>query len=119
MIPSHIRLGLSGEHKAAVYLREQGYTMLFGNYHSSTGEIDIIAEDSDCLCFVEVKTRKQGGMFPPSEAVDLKKQENVRNTAAHYRASYYNPDKLDRFDIIEVELSPDGLYTVNHIMNAF
>lgn len=119
MMPPHIRFGLSGEHKAAVYLRENGYTMLFGNYRSASGEIDIIAESDECLCFVEVKTRKQGGVFPPAEAVDINKQENVRSTAAHYRAAYYDPDKPDRFDIIEVELSPDGLYSVNHIKNAF
>lgn len=118
MMPEHLRLGALGEHKAAVYLRENGYILLAGNYRTSAGEIDIIAENDNNLCFIEVKTRKKGGMFPPSDAVDSLKEENVRSAAAYYR-SKYEFGKLDRFDIIEVVVDTDGSCGINHIKNAF
>lgn len=117
MIAEPRRTGMLGELKAARYLREKGYTIYAANYKTKSGEIDLIAEKDGMLCFVEVKTRRDGGFFSPADAVDYKKEENVRNTAAAYLAA----SKVDmdyRFDIIEVVMC-DGEYKVRHIENAF
>lgn len=117
MIAEPRRTGLIGEMRAAQYLRRKGYSIWAANYRTKAGEIDIIAMDGDTLCFVEVKTRREGGYFPPSEAVDYKKEENVKSAAA----SYISAAKLNataRFDVIEVILREDT-YSVRHIKNAF
>ncbi len=117
MIGEPRKTGLIGEIRASRYLRRKGYDICAANYRSKGGEIDIIALDGYFLCFIEVKTRHEGGYFPPSAAVDYKKEENVRSAAA----AYMSATKLQmpmRFDIIEVILCEDT-YRVRHIKNAF
>ncbi|MBQ8210459.1 MAG: YraN family protein [Clostridia bacterium] len=117
MIAEPRKTGLIGEMRAAQYLRRKGYTIVAANYKTKTGEIDIIAELDNLLCIIEVKTRREGGMFPPSDAVDYKKEENVKSAAAAF-ISAYNIVKLVRYDIIEIILTDDK-YAVRHIENAF
>lgn len=117
MIAEPRKTGLIGEIRAAQYLRRKGYAIVAANYKTKTGEIDIIAEYNNMLCIVEVKTRREGSLFPPSDAVDYKKEENVKSAAAAFLAAY----KINlpvRYDIIEVILS-DTQYAVRHIENAF
>ena len=50
-------VGAYGEQLAARHLRIKGYKILAANYRTGVGEIDIIAEKINVICFVEVKTR--------------------------------------------------------------
>ncbi len=50
--------GRQAEAAAATYLKHQGFTVLGQNVRTRTYEIDIIAEKSRDLYFVEVKYRK-------------------------------------------------------------
>jgi putative endonuclease len=120
---SHNKSGKLGEIYAAKYLSQNGYTILSTDHKTSFSEIDIIAMDNSCntLCFIEVKTRKEGGMFDPAEAVDFNKQNNLKSAASAY-ISRYKIKNETRFDIIEVFLSAENPYNVikiNHIPNAF
>lgn len=117
MIAEPRKTGLIGEMRAAQYLRRKGYKILSANFKTKTGEIDIIAENNDFLCIIEVKTRRQGGMFPPSDAVDYKKEENVKSAAAAYISMTKNI-KTVRYDIIEIILNDDK-FAVRHVENAF
>ena len=56
MAESH-NLGQKGEDLAAEHLKKAGYKILFRNWKWGKHEIDIIAENKDCVVFVEVKTR--------------------------------------------------------------
>lgn len=49
-------VGAIGENVAAEYLKRHGFRIRDRNVARKTGEIDIIAEREDTLCFVEVKT---------------------------------------------------------------
>lgn len=112
-------LGAYGEQTAARYLRVNGYKILAANYRTGVGEIDIVAQKNKIVCFVEVKTRKQGGMFSPADAVDYRKRENIKGSAAAYVNKYGIKNKI-RFDIIEVLTDEnDDIQSVNHIENAF
>lgn len=113
-----ILLGAFGEQYAARFLREEGYEIWSANYKTKVGEIDIIAKKDDVVCFVEVKTRQAGGMFSPAEAVDFKKQENVKSSAANFINRYKVKNKI-RYDIIEVLVNEKSLLKINHIKNAF
>ncbi len=118
-LPNNLKIGLRGEQLAARYLRKNKYRIIAANYSTKLGETDIIAEKDNIICFVEVKTRSPGQMFPPSEAVDLRKQENLRTNAAAFLKAQKHTDKGFRFDIIEVILHDLFTADINHIENAF
>lgn len=112
-------VGAYGEQVAARYLRLNGYKILAANYSTGVGEIDIIAEMKKVICFIEVKTRKEGGLFSPADAVDYHKQENIKGSAAAYMNRFSLKNKM-RFDIIEVLVSDNTeVISINHIENAF
>lgn len=113
-------LGAKGEQYAARYLRKQGYDILSSNFSLGTGEIDIVAFNNDIIYFVEVKTRTQGGITAPAEAVDYKKQENLKSSASAYITKYKLQKYKYQFDIIEVFADKNGrILNTNHIANAF
>ena len=67
-------LGKKGEKLVEGYLKKQGCKILKKNYKTPFGEADIIAQDKDEICFVEVKTRTSSSYGLPREAVVLQKQ---------------------------------------------
>lgn len=94
--------GRQYEEIAVQYLEEQQYQILERNYQIRTGEIDIIAKDGACLVFVEVKFRRNERMGDPLEAVDIRKQKKICQTAKYY---LYKKKLLDlpcRFDVIAI-----------------
>lgn len=106
----NVKKGKSGEELAAVYLRDKGYQIIFRNFHSKYGELDIVAKKNNLLVFVEVKTRTQDLFGTPGEAVDNRKQRHM-NYVANYFIHQFGFHHIDmRFDVIEVQL--------NHIENV-
>ena len=68
------QIGSVYELKASDYLTKKGYQIIERNYRCRIGEIDIIAIERDCLCFIEVKYRKNEKAGDPLEAVDKRTQ---------------------------------------------
>lgn len=99
--PDHIKMGVWGEDMAAAYLQEQGYVIVERDWHSQHRDIDIIAQHDNCLVFIEVKTRRNRDLTEPEEAVNYKKQKNLRLAINHY-IQYRNLDIPWRFDVITV-----------------
>ncbi len=113
------KTGLWGEIYSARYLRDNGYTILAGNYRCRTGEIDIIAFKDGTVCFTEVKTRGENPLFRPMEAVDIHKRKRLIS-AAEYYIHYVDKESASRFDVIEVTLDKDyKVKEINHIKDAF
>lgn len=84
----------------------RGYVISGRNVRSNFGEVDIIAENAEYICFVEVKTRKAAGMRRGALAVDKAKQKRLLRTADIYLQEH--PDKGDkavRFDVAEVVIT--------------
>lgn len=110
--------GKLGELETARLLRKKGYTILSANFHSRFGEIDVIAQNGEYICFVEVKSRAPGQMFSPSSAVTVSKQRKIVSTASVFLSQ--NPTKLTpRFDIAEVIVDNGKVTDINIIENAF
>ncbi len=109
--------GDRGERAAARFLRRQGMRVLLRGYHSSAGEIDLIARDGNTLVFVEVKARSVG---VPAEAVTLEKQRRLTLTALHFQKRYGLLDHPSRFDVVAI-LWPKGGKSpeITHLPNAF
>ncbi len=115
-------IGACGEDAACEYLKNKGYRIAARNMRTRAGEIDIIAEDGECLVFVEVKTRTSSAFGTPAEAVTYYKRQNIIRAAEMYLMK--NPAESDiRFDVIEVygKSVDGGFYTekINQIINAF
>ena len=79
--------GARGEVAAARSLRERGYAVITANYRCRLGEIVIIAENAQYICFVEVKTRAENSRYAPADAVDVNKRKKLIAAAQLYLAS--------------------------------
>jgi Uncharacterised protein family UPF0102. len=114
-------LGRIGEAAALEYILSHRMKPLAKNYRvGRLGEIDIIAQDGDTLCFIEVKTRRGKGYGTPAEAVSRLKQNTMIKVAQMYAAKQDIRDVPMRFDVIEVYMGPDGaVKSVEHIRGAF
>lgn len=116
--------GAIGEEQAVKYLINCGFKIIGRNFrYSRFGELDIIAEEGEYICFIEVKTRSGTIYGPPCEAVGAKKQRSIRNLAEIYMKIHNMKDRYVRFDVAEVMIeeaaSGENEYTVNLIRNAF
>jgi uncharacterized protein (TIGR00252 family) len=113
--PEHLQIGVWGEELAASFLREKGFVILQLDWRSKHRDIDIIAQDGDCLVFVEVKTRRNCDYADPLSAVDYKKLKNLRLAINHY-VKYHHIDNPFRFDVITIVGTPNGgTPEINHI----
>ena len=111
-------IGKLGEDLSAKFLIDIGYEILDRNFHSTYGEIDIIAKNEKYVVFVEVKTRSSLDYGYPYEFVNNKKQRRLIITAEYYLKTKGIRDYQLRFDIIEILNLNNSTY-VRHIENVF
>lgn len=112
-------LGEYGERVAARFLTDAGLVVLERNWHSTNGEIDIIARDGDVLVLCEVKTRRGTAFGTPAEAVGPHKMGRLRRLAAEWLAQTRARPREVRFDVVEVIAPRRGRRRVAHIKGAF
>lgn len=117
---AHQQLGNLGESIACTHLLKNGYRILEQNWRYDRAEIDIIAEVSDFLIVVEVKTRTTDFFGLPSSFVTDRKQELLIKAAEAYILEK-DIDKEVRFDIIGIVLDPKLPHQtrIQHITDAF
>jgi len=117
-------LGNIGEKAALDFLRKNDYKIICTNFRAGKlGEIDIIARDNECICFIEVKTRSSLSYGIPSESVNSRKQKVIRKVASVYLARTHASESSVRFDVVEVYVRRKGygaeVTKINLIKNAF
>jgi putative endonuclease len=116
-------LGLAGEELAAAHLGRLGYAVIDRNHRTRWGEIDIIAHALATLVFVEVKTRRASARAgSPFDAVDARKQAQVRRMAAAWLAQVTDRPRAEdlRFDVIGVTVDGRGrLLELDHREGVF
>ena len=116
--------GNIGEDAVCKYLRRHRYKIRERSYVENGHEIDIIAENRDYICFVEVKTRTVGNegslLYRPAESVTHEKQRNIISAAKIYEAFRRRDGKKFRFDVAEVYLYNDKkVKNIEYIEGAF
>lgn len=111
-------LGVVGEQLAVDYLQSRGYDILKRNYRSKLGEIDVIAQHDDTLCFVEVKMRGSEDQGHPLESITPNKQRKLSLTALAYMQEYGWIDSAARFDVVAIYQEGRG-FKLDLLMNAF
>ncbi|HSE83754.1 MAG TPA: YraN family protein [Thermodesulfobacteriota bacterium] len=109
-------LGQKGEKIACRALKKQGYRIIKKNFRCRQGEIDIIAEDSATLCFIEVKSRYSQNFGLPEESVTKRKQGKLYAVAAIYLERVKTKPQDMRFDIVSVDLKNESARVLK---NAF
>ena len=112
------KAGKNGERLTAEFLRSKGCTVIKMNYHSRFGEIDIIAETKEYIIFTEVKTRAEGSLISPAEAVDAHKRRRLILTAEDF-LSKFETELQPRFDVAEVIIDNGTVLSIDYIFNAY
>src|SRR5439155_12156632 len=111
-------LGQTGERLAQRLLEREGLSVRQTNYRCSAGEIDIIAQDGDCLVFVEVKTRRGDGFGLPEDAITAAKRRHLVAASETFLATLPVLPPTWRIDLVAVDLGHDGrLLRVERIEN--
>lgn len=101
-------LGKWGEELAKSYLQEQGFEVLFHNYHTEYGEIDLIANNHGRLHFVEVKTRRTKRFGYPEEAITPKKLTHMIDSASVFMQSHSEFEGDWQIDVIAIQISTEN-----------
>lgn len=113
------RRGELGETAAKKHLRKLGLKYLAANFKSDRGEVDLVFRDTECLVFVEVKTRSSEDWTRPAAFVNARKRRLLSQTALDYLKLLKNPPVKIRFDIVEVLLADGEVREVRHLPNTF
>ena len=107
------QIGDKGEEQAVMFIVSKGYKILERNFRYKRAEVDIIAQTSNLLVFIEVKTRKNSQFGFPEQFVDSNKANMVHSAATAYLEDINWLDDI-RFDIIAIT---DG--EIEHFEDAF
>jgi putative endonuclease len=109
------RTGEWGEQAAAEFLSGLGYEILARNVRTPHGEIDLVAQRTGQIVFVEVKTRTTRAFGPPEISVGPRKQAHMVACAQHYAQE----NSIDHWQIDVVAVEKLGTETkVKHFENA-
>jgi putative endonuclease len=101
-------VGKLGEEAARKFLKKRGYHIRETGFHCHHGEIDIIAQQNDCLVFVEVRTKSNLDFGTPEESLTQAKKKKLIASALTYVTTHRNLPSLWRIDVVAVELDDKG-----------
>jgi putative endonuclease len=107
--------GKFGEILAKNFLKKNGYSILFENYRTRFGEIDLIVEKNNTIIFVEVKYRTNKNFGRAEESINKSKIKKIRNSAVQFLKNYKKDYKKFRIDIIAI--NNFELLEINHYKN--
>ncbi len=110
--------GKVGEEAAARYLESKGYRILECNWRHGRLEVDLICRHGEDLVFVEVKTRKDGSLSSPEDALGRQKIKRLVRAASLYLSEHDCWEFPCRFDLVAVVDTGAGL-DLTHYRDAF
>lgn len=113
----HNELGKLGEELAIAFLQQNGYEILETNWTFQKAEVDIIAQKSNILAVVEVKTRSSIDFGLPQDFVKPKKIQLLVKAVNEYVVAH-NLDVDVRFDIIAIH-KKNNEFEIEHLTEAF
>ena len=111
-------LGRWGEMQAETFLIEKGLRFITRNFRSEFGEIDLVFGDGKSLVFVEVKTRKGKKFGFPEEAVNIKKQKHLIESAQSFLQENIEGELDWRIDVIAILKRENGKFDIEHFEDA-
>ena len=76
-------LGAWGEREAAKFLERRGFRVVTTNFHTTRGEVDIVAKHGSDFYFIEVKTRRAGPLATDLAITPFKRRRLEKAAAAY------------------------------------
>ncbi len=116
MLTSQAITGANGEDAAIEYLRRNGFLICDRNWRNGQYEIDIIAQRHYVTHIIEVKTRSVSSYQTPEKSITPTKIKSMRRAAALYLAQHRIRTEV-MFDLVAIDLFPDGTYDIRLIEN--
>ena len=113
------QLGKLGEDLALAELQTRGYALLTRNYRTGFGEVDIIAQDKNTLCFVEVRTRMSEDQGHPLESITPEKKRKLIRCAMCYLEESGKWESETRFDVVAIIPQEEGQFGIEIVRDAF
>ncbi len=110
--------GREAEALAEAFLRARGLRIVDRNHAAPRGEVDLVCEDGDVLCFVEVRSRSSDAQGGPEETVDRGKRRRVIAAATDWASRHDALERAIRFDVVAVTFGDDGP-RIEHFAAAF
>lgn len=111
--------GRWAEQKALEYLSSKKLKLLEKNFRSIIGEIDLIMQDNNEICFIEVRYRSNNHYHTALESISKKKCERIISTSQQYlsknRIALYMNCRFDLLLISGQQAKP----SIEWIKNAF
>lgn len=115
-----IRKGLRYETHAREYLQARGLHLLDSNFRSRFGEIDLIMQENDCVCFIEVRYRDSLDFGGASASITGAKQRRIVKTALFYLSQRQHlAHRALRFDALLIQRRGEQALEFDWIKNAF
>lgn len=122
----HSELGKLGEDLGCRYLKDKGYKILETNYCNThgkrLGEIDIVAEKSHEIAFVEVKSRlgRAGSDVLPEENITRDKLRKLERIAQCYLREKKCENTSYHFDALSILYDPNlKKASIRHLEHIF
>lgn len=99
-------LGKWGEDIALEFLENQGLKLLFRNYRTRDGELDLVMTTPEQLVIVEVKTRKNIEFGTPEESITDEKMEHLLTATEWLLQQHPEINEDWRIDVVSIIGTP-------------
>jgi putative endonuclease len=110
--------GQAAEALAEAYLVGLGFRVLERNHATRRGEVDLICQEGEVTCFVEVRSRSGLTQGSPLETVGLAKARRIVAAATDWAWRHGKLETALRFDVVAVQLG-DGEPRFELVRDAF
>ena len=100
--------GREAEALAEAHLTGLGWRVLARNHATRRGEVDLICQEGEVICFVEVRSRSGEAQGSPLETVSPAKARRVVAAATDWAWQHGKLDAALRFDVVGVVPGPAG-----------
>ncbi|MEX1062646.1 MAG: YraN family protein [Balneolaceae bacterium] len=111
--------GIEAERIAAAYLESKGWIILDRNYFFQRAEVDIVAYDTTCIIFVEVKSRSGTAYGHPEDFIDNDKIRNIYKASEAWMYERKMEGSPARFDVISIIQKGNEAPDINHFEDVF
>jgi putative endonuclease len=113
-----VKAGRAAELLAQEVLLQRGYQIITTNFTCRGGEIDIIAQQGDTLCFIEVKSRSATSFGLPQDSIRQAKKRRMIVAATKYLQGLRQTPRC-RFDVVSIYPTKDNPTKIEVIIDAF
>jgi putative endonuclease len=116
------RTGRLGEALAARALELDGWEILACRWRDGPRELDLVAQRDGTLAFVEVKTRRHGGLGEALASITAGKRREVERAAAAWLRTegvHHPRFRRVRFDVVAVLLEPGRRPRIERVEGAW